>query len=349
MYSNNISCHDCTDYMRSLSHRRRRGTGLLNLAFGSGYVEMAIYQVALLKAAGNVHPVSIIVDASSFKYATSANVFDNVVLYRPECFNDGLNDMTDTPHIRYNMVPELRFELLTPYDEFIKIDVDIVPQPIPQQQNVSRGLEHIWSLFRRHGQAFATIGRPHKRSRHWHWGQLGNISDRLQKQGKIQAPMCSTHAGVIYVNYAFARDDALRRHFDAMREGLSTYRDLHFLPLYNGGPVDEILISYAFASANPTWTPINYGVDVYGSKNLPIDMALIPGCKMNTADTPIILLHVFSQYCWENIVSSMLKRVVKIKINVKSHAQMSRHTKSSIRPFTCNNTIRDAKIQQIQT
>jgi len=290
-------CATCNSYLDQLPGvRTPSGTGYLMMAFGSGYMNMAITQVALFRRVGENLPVSVITDNATYLEAIEAHVFDQIILYREECFLDGLTQLISTPQEQYDMMPQLRFLKLSPYSEFMKWDLDIVP--------TKKGTLDVWKAFRDHEQAFADFGRLGDRT--WHWGYLGEISDALLREGKIKRPMHHTHAGVLYVNKNFDTPQRLQKHFDSMKDAFVHYDELHFLRWFRGGAAtDEILISYAYARNENDWTPIEFG-------------KLMSFNDFDTSEAHLV--HIFDQGGWERAAVEVLGHAVNVSPAVKAHS-----------------------------
>ena len=290
-------CAGCKSYMSDLRVMSRNGSGYLGMAFGLGYLEMVTVQVKLLRKVGDVYPMSLLADHESLAPALGSKLFDHVILYRPECFDDGLNEVTSTAHERWNMLPELRMDLLSPYEEFIKMDTDIVP--------TSKGTSAIWEAFRRRGCAFDDFGVPFDSS--WHWGKLGAINSKLKQEGKIETDMHHTHVGLFYANFKQGRRGSFPAILAQAKSALMRYDELGFERKFRGGAVDEILFSWALAtSKHTTWMPVPFG-DLFAFRY--------------NRSAPHHMVHLFDQASWRAAAVNVLGFNFRLNdTNIKAHS-----------------------------
>ena len=139
-----------------------------------------------------------------------------------------------------------------------------------------------------------------------------------------------THCGVLYVRFGSKANTPLSRHFSSMAHGMQHYDSLHFKRGFRGGSTDEILVSFAFAAANPTWRPLPFR---------PLLSFVHKKCEQGEGPCgygrhlPSHLVHVFDQSAWIHIASDVLGRAVTLATrNVKSHSvgRLVVHTCGSI-------------------
>jgi hypothetical protein len=292
-----VRCAGCKTYMSDLRAMSRNGSGYLGMAFGLGYLEMVTVQVKLLRKVGDVYPMSLLADHESLAPALGSKLFDHVILYRPECFDDGLNEVTSTAHERWNMLPELRMDLLSPYEEFIKMDTDIVP--------TSKGTSAIWEAFRRRGCAFDDFGVPFDSS--WHWGKLGAINSKLKQEGKIETDMHHTHVGLFYANFKQGRRGSFPAILAQAKSALMRYDELGFERMFRGGAVDEILFSWALATSKHTaCMPVPFG-DLFAFRY--------------DRSAPHHMVHLFDQASWRAAAVDVLGFNFRLNdTNIKAHS-----------------------------
>jgi len=292
-----VRCAGCKTYMSDLRAMSRNGSGYLGMAFGLGYLEMVTVQVKLLRKVGDVYPMSLLADHESLAPALGSKLFDHVILYRPECFDDGLNEVTSTAHERWNMLPELRMDLLSPYEEFMKMDTDIVP--------TSKGTSAIWEAFRRRGCAFDDFGVPFDSS--WHWGKLGAINSKLKQKGKIETDMHHTHVGLFYANFGQGRRGSFPAILAQAKSALMRYDELGFEREFRGGAVDEILFSWALATSKHTaCMPVPFG-DLFAFRY--------------DRSAPHHMVHLFDQASWRAAAVDVLGFNFRLNdTNIKAHS-----------------------------
>ena len=239
------------------------GTGWIAVALGHGYVQFSVLQARMLRLVGDPYPFSIIThpEAEELQYARAAGAgyLDQVIPYRPWCYDDGMNALVKTPFEQYGLVAKVRVLMLTPYDEFMLPDSEVLP---------SYTVWRVWEAFRKANQDFNDFGTRNRAKHrhahnewvcHFHWNHVCQISDKLLNKSIIQRGMYQTHSGVWYFNHANS-SSALYEHFRLMADGYLHYLDLGFLPGFRGGPTDEILLAYAYAARNTTedWGPIEF-------------------------------------------------------------------------------------------
>ena len=187
--------------------------------------------VRTLRKAKETRPVAVLMKEPDAAYAEQLNVFHRVVTYDSAGFSDdGLDALAQTNHEKGNILPRLRAIDLSPYDEFMFLDTDVL---------ASAPVDAAWGALRATNQPVAAPGLAVDCA--WHFGKVCEISDALGL--KPQLP--HVHAGAFYVNRA-EDPGALREFSDLAVEAFKRYDELGFLRLFREeSRVLEICLSYA--------------------------------------------------------------------------------------------------------
>ncbi|CAB4143363.1 Alpha-mannosyltransferase [uncultured Caudovirales phage] len=110
--------------------------GYFFIAFGTQYIEELKMLVNTLRKVGDTLPISVLTSEQDADYCKSLNIFDKIVIYD---FNNELSLRTNTSFEKYGAVPKILMLKLTPYEETIFVDSDVLCQYNP---------EHVWELMR---------------------------------------------------------------------------------------------------------------------------------------------------------------------------------------------------------
>ena len=205
--------------------------GYFLVALGPQYVEEAARLVRTLRKAKETRPVAVLVKEPDAAYAEQLDVFHRVVTYDSAGFSDdGLDALAQTNHEKGNILPRLRAISLSPYEEFMFLDTDVL---------ASAPVDAAWGALRATNRPVAAPGLAVDCA--WHFGKVCEISDALGL--KPQLP--HVHAGAFYVNRA-EDPGALREFSDLAVEAFKRYDELGFLRLFREeSRVLEICLSYA--------------------------------------------------------------------------------------------------------
>lgn len=150
-----------------------------------------------------------------------------------------VNQNLTNPHERFNVDVMLRLYELSPFQETIFMDSDVLR---------TRECD-LWSSMRQatHHQDQSVVLLGRRRDCNWHWG----TACKLENRNNMSIP--HTHAGLMY----FKRGASSRTFFDLAQEANNRYGDLGFLSSLKGGSKClEIHWSYAFGKMG--WWPMEF-------------------------------------------------------------------------------------------
>jgi hypothetical protein len=211
----------------------------LQLAAGRAYIDMAFWQMKMLREVGGDHCDYVLMTPPADRdYAMAKGVFTKVLVYDLDKLDPQLQgllggvDKGDTIAL-FKAGPTLLAlqSANLGLDEFIMLDVDVLP---------INNLVPAWQEYRKSKQDIVLMGKQDDCP--WHWGHLCDIRDKINEPG-----MHKTHTGLNYFKNVLT-GSAVKEYARHYRHAWLHFDELGFLRQFRGSGIpDEILASYAFA------------------------------------------------------------------------------------------------------
>lgn len=198
--------------------------GYFFVAFGKQYIEELKMLVNTLRNVGDKLPISVLTSYEDNDYCKSLNIFDEIITYD---FSNELSTNTNTLFEKYGGVPKILMLKLTPYEETIFTDSDVLCQYNP---------EHVWDLMREKNQAVCVMGTEYAPD--WHFGFNHIVSKNLGKN------VPATHTGILYWN---KNNPEFEKFYDALIHIWNNYESYKLLKQFRGGRAEEPVYAVAFA------------------------------------------------------------------------------------------------------
>jgi hypothetical protein len=197
--------------------------GYFLIALGKRYVEECWVLSNTIRKQGDQRPISLLIHPEDEEYARSFNMFDKLVHFTP---SDQLWQDCTTGFEKYCLYPRLYLNDLTPYNESITVDSDMICQ---------YNADHVWAFCkaRNFKSPITMLGRDHDPS--WHWGYINEVSKTYGKEVR------HTHGGFFYLK----KDPFLDIFFRYCKELFYLYDQYNCRRMFRGGKVDEIIFAIA--------------------------------------------------------------------------------------------------------
>lgn len=256
--------------------------GYLFLCFGKYYVDEASNLVKMLRKVGDEYPVSILCAKKDFDYATSLELFNNIIIFN---FDNEFSKLDNTPFETFGGTPKILMVDYLPYEETIYLDTDMLVQSSPN---------NVWDIMASYNQPCVLTGT--------------NISGQDIGYYKLLADKLSmdvtkfnhVHSGIVYFNKTNKEFELFSNTLKYFWKHYTTYGLLS--RKFREGKADEPVFSASINKLNykvidATKIPIithNYHF------NIELPSNINTGGSMHNIhavlDAPIPFIHMFKQY-----------------------------------------------------
>lgn len=191
--------------------------GYLYLAFGDYYVQELNNLALTMQRNGNTLPMSVVCTENEVDTLSKAGFYDELLVFD---FNHELyKEKNLTQFESYCLIPRLLLNHLTPYDETIVTDTDVLCQ-----YNAS----HVWEIVNNTNNAVVMTGINH--SPNWHFGYNHEVSANLGKN------VPETHGGFFFIR---KHHEDVSKFFELAIDVYNNYDNYKLRRMFRGGRVDE--------------------------------------------------------------------------------------------------------------
>jgi hypothetical protein len=252
--------------------------GYLFIGLGESYITEITRLIDTIRKVGDIYPMSIITSVDDVEYCKTLNYFDKII---PIDYTNDLFLNNNNGFEKYGSIPKILMLDMSPYDETIFIDSDVLCQYSTNQ---------VWDSMSSLNQCVTMTGSIH--SNDWHFGHINNVSKIVGKS----VPM--THAGIIY--FKKSHKD-LKLFIKTLYDIWENYNEYGLLRLYKNSRIEEPIYAIAFAKLD--YVPLEFSETAIMTFNYHADIEIpsniqTMGKKHSvtyTTLTPISFIHMFKQ------------------------------------------------------